>query len=159
MTPVRGALRPESRLLPLVQDGLDGLESSHKAFIATDIRAQFADSLNLDEAMRPGHEQENRWDYLLGHGPTSKVIGLEPHTARLDEISTVIAKKKAAMVQISPHLRAGVRVHAWFWVASGRVLFADTEGARLRLDQAGITFAGKQLLPKHLSSVSTTTRR
>jgi hypothetical protein len=35
-------------------------------------------------------------------------------------------------------------------VASGKVHFADTEKARLRLDQNGIKFVGTRVLAKHL---------
>jgi hypothetical protein len=114
------------------------------------VREAFDDSLDLDEAMRPGHDQENRWDYLLGHGASREVIGLEPHSARGDQVGTVIGKRKAAMTQLTGHLKTGARVSRWLWVASGRVLFADTERARRRLDQHGIQFVGTRLLQKHL---------
>lgn len=62
--------------------------------------------------MRPEHGSANGWDYLLGHAPTSAVIGLEPHSAKQDEISTVIAKQSAAKDQLHQHLRDGARVEA-----------------------------------------------
>jgi hypothetical protein len=149
-TPVRAALSPASSLQARVEDGLGAMENDHHGYIEKSLRAEFADSLNLDEAMGAGHAQENRWDYLLGHGPTTAVVALEPHSARQDEVSTVIAKRTAARDQLRPHLKPNARIAAWLWVASGRVHFADTEKARLRLDQNGIQFVGKRLLRKHL---------
>lgn len=149
-TPVRAALRPGSPLQTRVQDALGAVASAHRRHIDAAIRADFADSLELDEAMREGHEGENRWDYLLGHGPSRVVVALEPHSAEQGEISTVIKKKKAALVQLRDHLTDGARIQAWFWVASNKVHFAETERVRRQLDQHGIEFVGKKLLAKHL---------
>jgi hypothetical protein len=124
-------------------------------YVVAEIRSAFADSLDLDNALLAGLEQQHRWDYLLGHTNTRKVIGLEPHSAKSDQISTVISKKNAALTQLRPHLQDGARVSAWLWVASGKVHFADTENARRRLDQNGIQFVGTRLLEKHLPTVST----
>lgn len=114
------------------------------------MRAAFGDSLALDDAMLAGHEQENRWDYLLGHTASGAVVGLEPHSAKQDQISTVVNKRRAAKEQLEDHLRPGQMVSRWYWVASGDVHFADTERLRFQLDQNGIEFIGKRLLPKHL---------
>jgi hypothetical protein len=100
--------------------------------------------------MRAGHHQENRWDYLIGHAPSTLVVGLEPHSAKRDQISTVIAKRKAAVDQLRSHLKSDARIAAWLWVASGKVHFVDTEKARRRLDQNGIRFVGTKVLRKHL---------
>lgn len=149
-TPVRAALRPASPLRERVHDGLGAVENAHRAYIEDAVRGDFADSLEIDEAMRDGHEEQNRWDYLLGHGPSRMVIALEPHSAKEDEVTRVIKKKRAAMDQLRRHLADGARIHAWFWVASSRVHFADTERARRQLDQNGIEFVGTRLLAKHL---------
>jgi hypothetical protein len=150
-TVLRRALREESSLQPMVSDGLGAVEGAHREYLEENIRATFEDSLDLDEAMRVGHEQENRWDYLLGHAPSGEVVGVEPHSAKQDEISTIISKRAAAKAHLREHLRNGVRVSRWLWVASGNVQFADTERARLRLDQNGIEFVGRRVLPKHLA--------
>ncbi len=155
-TPVRAALKPESKLLTQVKDGLGALDGSHKAYFDGSIRASFADSLNLDEAVRHGHDTENRWDYLLGHAPTRLVLAVEPHTANTHEIKNLIKKRAAALNQLREHLRDGARVTKWLWVASGKVDFAATEKARLRLDQAGIEFVGTRVMAKHLPTTTTT---
>lgn len=152
LTPVRASLKPESSLLTSVRDGIQALKSSHRAYVEATIREVFADSLDLDSALQAGREQEHRWDYLLGHAPSKAVIGLEPHSAKNDEVSTVIAKRKAALVQLRHHLKPGAKVTAWLWVASGNVDFQPLEKARLRLDQNGIGFVGKQLVKKHLDT-------
>jgi hypothetical protein len=149
-TPIRSALLPTSALQSTVKDGLRALKTRHRSCIDQPLQGDFADSLDLDQAMRVGHERENRWDYLVGHAPSRKVVALEPHCAKEDAISTVIAKRAAAMEQLQAHLSPGVRVGAWLWVASGKVYFADTEKARRRLDQNGIQFVGTRVLAKHL---------
>lgn len=100
--------------------------------------------------MKPGNDQQNRWDYLLGHGAQDVVVGLEPHCAKDGEISTVIAKRRAALDQLRSHLRNGAKISAWYWVASGTVHFADTEKARRMLDQNGVQFVGKCLKATNL---------
>jgi hypothetical protein len=137
-TPIRASFVAGSDLLLLVCEGVQALKKGHKnKLLHDDIRASFSDSIDIDQAFLEGHEQENRWDYLLGHKASSTVIALEPHSAKTDQISTVIAKRKAAMEQLRIHLKPGAVVVDWFWVASGTVDFADTEKARLRLDQNG----------------------
>jgi len=136
-----------------VCDGIQAVEGSHHKHLDATIRGDFADSLDLDKAMQPGHEQENRWDYLLGHLPSAAIVALEPHFAKHDQISTVIQKKEAARVQLRDHLKPGKRVARWLWVASGRVHFANTEKDVRRLDQKGIQFVGK-VLAKHLRDLN-----
>lgn len=149
-TPVRSALRAESTLLPLVKNGMEALQKKDRAFFDTTIRLSFSDSLELDDAVKLGREQENRWDYLLGHDPSGDVVAIEPHSAKTDEITTVIKKKSAAREQLKAHLAEGKKVARWLWVASGKVHFADTEKARRLLDQQGIQFVAPRVAAKHL---------
>jgi hypothetical protein len=114
------------------------------------LRSEFADSLEIDENLRRGREQENRWDYLLGHEPSAVLVGLEPHSATTGEVSTVIGKRSAALEQLRGHLKSGRTVTSWFWVASGKVDFVPHEKAVTRLAQNGITFVGSKLTGKHL---------
>lgn len=153
LTPIRGVLKPESSLVSHVRDGIAGMIARDQTFLDQGIRSEFSDSLALDEAMRPGREHENRWDYLLGHELSKAVVGVEPHSAKTGEISTVIAKRRAAIDQLRSHLKNGKFVQAWLWVASGKVHFVDTEKARRQLDQAGVMFVGTRVLPKHLDKV------
>jgi len=152
-TPIRSSLRQRSSLNGKVCDGIQAIETAHRVYLVTDIRGDWSDSLDLDKALLAGHEQENRWDYLLGHAHSGAVVGLEPHSARQNEISTVIKKKQAARDQLRGHLKRGKGVARWLWVASGKVYFADTERARRRLDQNGIQFVGKKVLAKHLQEL------
>jgi hypothetical protein len=145
-------LREESSLLASVEVGLGALRNDHREYLDDAIRSAFADSLDLDEALKAGHEHENRWDYLLGHAPSAEVVALEPHCAKQDEITTVVKKRRAAIDQLKDHLKAGARVSKWLWVASGKVHFADTEKARRLLDQNGIEFVGTRVRRKHLSA-------
>ncbi len=125
-SPIRVALIQDSSLQALVKDGLAAMKSSHRSYIDNSVRTSFADSIDLDEAMKAEHAGENRWDYLLGHMPSKRVVGLEPHSAKHDEISTVIAKRRSARDQLQTHLRPGAQIASWLWVASGKVRFADT---------------------------------
>jgi hypothetical protein len=152
-SPLRSAFLTGSYLLPLVRDGIQSLSADHaRDYLHAQVRTAFADSLNLDDAMRQHHPQDHRWDYLLGHTTTREVVALEPHTASTHEISTLISKRSAALVQLRGHLRDGVVISKWFWVASGRVDFTSIDKADLQLTQSGITFVGKRLLKKHLST-------
>lgn len=138
-----------------VEDALGAMKNAHRSYIDAALRSEFSDSLDLDEALRANHNQENRWDYLLGHSQSAKVLALEPHSARHDEISTVIAKRKAARTQLRTHIKPDACIAAWLWVASGRVHFADTERARRRLDENGIQFVGTRVLRRHLPRLGT----
>ena len=159
VTPVRRALKASSFLQGKVRDGLDAVKSAHHKYIDERIRPEFADTLDLDVAMKGDNPQENRWDYLLGHREGDMVVGLEPHSAKKDQITTIINKKAAAVTQLGPHLEKRGRVAAWLWVASGAVYFADTETARRRLDQNGIKFVGKKVLAKHLPQAGGSSQR
>ncbi len=149
-TPIRAALQDRSPLQPSVQVGLNAVQKAHRDYLDAAIRSEFADSIDIDEGLRAGREQENRWDYLLGHTPSGLVIAVEPHSAKDDEITTVINKRASAREQLKGHLRPTAKVSRWLWVASGRVCFANTEIARRRLDQNGIEFVGTQVKAKHL---------
>ena len=149
-SPLRSILESTSGLLERLQGGLGAVQSRDRNYIEEEIRPEFCESIELDEAFREGHDREHRWDYLLGHGPTSAVVALEPHSAKDDEVSQVIAKRRAALDQLRGHLKPSGRVAVWLWVASGRVQFADTEKARRTLDQNGIQFVGTKVLRRHL---------
>ena len=150
-TPVRSALRDDSDLQEQVKDGIQALEKSHRKYLASDIRSDFSDGLDLDKALKPGREEENRWDYLLGYEATGAVVALEPHSAKQDEITRVIKKKRAARDQLKGHSKAGAHIKSWIWVSSGKKAhFANTEKARIRLDQQGIQLVGGRVEKKDL---------
>ncbi|MCG8556852.1 MAG: hypothetical protein MJD61_16445 [Proteobacteria bacterium] len=150
---MRQALRSESSLQTDVNDGIGAVRKAYRTHLAKDTRAMFGDSLDLDSALQRAHPGQSRWDYLLGHSPSQQVLGLEPHSAKEDQVSTVIRKRRAAKQQLASHLKNGKRVTRWLWVASGKVQLADTERARRRLDENGIEFVGKQVKEKHLPAV------
>jgi hypothetical protein len=130
------------------------MKAEHRARFDSPLGRDFSDSLDVDEALREKHPQDSRWDYLLGHEPTQHLVGVEPHSAKEDQIGKVIRKREAAVEQLREHLADGVTVHSWLWLSSGDVQFADTERARRRLDQAGIQFVGRRILAKHLPKTS-----
>jgi hypothetical protein len=149
-TPIRAALHIDSFLQECIKDGLGAVIRGHKGHFDGAVRSSFVDSLDIDEALKVGHEQENRWDYLLGHGETKQLIGIEPHSAENSEISTVIRKRRAALDQLQGHLREGVSVASWLRVASGRVQFSPLEKATLKLAENGIQFVGSKITNRHI---------
>ncbi len=149
-TPLRQAMIDTSSLQSSISDGLGAIQSTHKDYFDESIKTVFADSLELDEAVKKGREQENRWDYLLGHTSSGEIVAVEPHSAKQDEVSTVIKKRTAAREHLKGHLRDGVRIYKWLWVASGKVHFADTEKTKRLLDQNGVEFVGRKISSKHL---------
>lgn len=149
-TPIRKALRPQSLLRDKVANGLGALDRGDHQYVDVDIRERIEDSLEIDENLREGRERENRWDYLLGDGTCETIVGLEPHGASDREVKVVVAKRAAVLRQISPHLKDGHRVAAWFWVQSSGRGFLNTTKARRIANQNGITFVGRKLMAGHL---------
>lgn len=129
---------------------MGAMKDKDKKFIDASIRAQFADSLDTDEAFRVGHDQEPRWDYLLGHENRS-LIAVEPHSAKTDEIQAVINKKMALRQQLNGHLKDGMKISKWLWVASGTVCFPPGSTYEIRLRQVGISFVGRRVMANHVS--------
>jgi hypothetical protein len=149
-TPVREALEDDSYLVNHVHDGVGAVKDKDKKLIDPSIRTQFADSLDTDEAFRVGRDQEPRWDYLLGHENRS-LIAVEPHSAKTDEIQAVINKKRALRQQLNGHLKDGMHISKWLWVASGTVCFPRGSRHEIKLSQSGIEFVGRCVQAKHLS--------
>lgn len=149
-TPAREALEDNSYLVNHVQDGLGAIKDKDKKLIDASIRTQFADSLDTDEAFRVGRDQEPRWDYLLGH-ENRNLIAVEPHSAKTDEIQAVINKKRALRQQLNGHLKDGIHISKWLWVASGTVCFPRGSKHEIKLSQSGIRFVGRCVMTKHLS--------
>ena len=149
-TTIRKAVKQDSMLQARIVNGLGAMKKAHKKLVVSTLHKEFDDSLDIDEAFRKGHEEENRWDYLLGHKSANKLIALEPHSANDGEVSTVINKRTAALDQLREHLSAGRNVAAWLWVASSTVDFARTEKTVIRLADNGITFVGKMVREKHI---------
>ncbi len=150
--PLARVLKPASSLVQAVRTGLQALRSGDLRYIDRRVKQQFADSLNLDVALKAQYANDPRWDYLLGHAPSEKVVGLEIHPARGGgEVNKVIAKKRAALKQLRKHLVAEQRVAQWCWAASGETDLSPTDRRHKLLNQAGIIFVGRRLRPKHLS--------
>ena len=99
-------------MLDEVCDGLRALEKPHRKMISAEAKGEFADSLDLDKARRRGHEQENRWDYLLGHARSDSIVALEPHSAWTQLVvgSTPLWAIVASGVLSGPHFEGGVIV-------------------------------------------------
>jgi len=151
--PVHRALK-DSYLAKAIQDGLQAVPGDKRRHIAETIRPEFLDSLDLDKATRERHPTDARWDYLLGHASSSKVVAIETHPAETSHVSQVIEKRTASLGHLRDQLTEGHRVAAWYWVASARVDFVPHEKTMIRLGQNGIQFVGGRLEAKHLASLS-----
>jgi hypothetical protein len=117
----------------------------------------FLDSLDLDKATRERHPNDARWDYLLGHDASSRVVAIESHSAETSQVSLVIQKRTASLEHLHGQLADGHYVAAWYWTASGRVDFVPHEKVVNRLSQNGIQFVGGRLEAKHLVHLSKAT--
>lgn len=137
------ALIDESSLRQYVQNGCGAVAGEHRGLITDELKQTVLDSLNLDVATSAEHPGANRWDYILAVRRRNTLVGVEPHSARDDEIGTVIAKKQHSSRVLRSHLKNDWRVSAWIWVSSGKVKFSKMDPAIRRLDQNGIRFAGR----------------
>jgi len=151
--PVYRALKA-SYLAAAIQDGTQAIPSVKRKHISESVRSDFLDSLDLDEASRPWHPTDARWDYLLGHEPSSQVVAIETHSAETSQVSKVIQKRTASLGHLRDQLGSGHNVAAWYWAASGRVDFVPHEKTMLHLSENGIQFVGGRLEAKHLASLS-----
>lgn len=151
-TPLRRALAERSGLRAAVVDGLGAIASDHRNLFDKHVRRVLSDSLDLDNAVKMGRECESRWDYLVGHEPSRTVLAIEPHSAKQGEIATVIRKRRAALSHLKGHLKDGIHIRRWLWVAAGKVHFANTEKAKILLAQHGIEFIGSQITQSHVAN-------
>ncbi len=150
-TPIRSALRTDSRLVDLVQVGLGAVAGHHRDRIEEGIRTEFTDSLNIDQAFERSHAANHRWDYLLGIGKKGRIIAIEPHPAKDSQIDELIRKKQEAMAQLASHWKSSDPVKRWIWIATGSSKYTANDKNRRRLEKAGILFVGSTLRSKHLS--------
>jgi hypothetical protein len=151
--PVHRALKG-SYLAAAIRDGLQAVPNDKRKHIAESVRSEFQDSLDLDEATRERHPTDARWDYLLGHTSSSKVVAIETHSAATSQVSSVIQKRTASLGHLRDQLTTGHHVAAWYWAASGRVDFVPLEKTVIRLSENGIQFVGGRLEAKHLAVLS-----
>jgi hypothetical protein len=151
--PVTRALKG-SYLAPAIRAGLQAVPSDKRKHIAEPVRSDFLDSLDLDEASRTRHPTDARWDYLLGHAPSSQIVAIETHSAETSQVSSVIQKRTASLGHLRGQLGTGHNVAAWYWAASGRVDFVPHEKTVLRLSENGIQFVGGRVEAKHLARLA-----
>src|SRR5262245_16344741 len=140
---LNSALIEESRLREHVHNGCDAIAGVHRGLITDELKQSIVDSIDLDSATYTEYPNANRWDYVLGVRANATLVAVEPHSARDDEIATVIAKKQHSSRILLAHLKREWRVSAWIWVSSGKVKFSKMDPAIRRLNQNGIRFAGR----------------
>lgn len=139
------ALLPDSTFQQDVRAGMGAFIAEDRKLIALDQRPRIGDSLDLDEALRPGFPNANRWDYVFSVSDAKKLLAVEPHSAKDDEIRVVIAKKRNAADELRKHLKPQHHVSEWLWVSHGRTAFSKTEKASRQLAQEGIRYVGRSL--------------
>ncbi len=153
MTGPVGRALVNSYLAASIKTGMQALSNETRRRVASDVHADFLDSIDLDEATRARHPKDARWDYLLGHDTSSKIVGIETHSASTSQVSRVIDKRARSIEHLRTQLVEGSYVAAWYWIASGRVDFVPHEKTVNRLAQNGIQFVGGRLEPRHLVSL------
>lgn len=104
--PVSRALKG-SYLAAAIQEGTQAIPGDNRKHIEESVRPEFVDSLNLDEATRERHPNDARWDYLLGHALSSRVVALETHSAETSQVSKVIQKRTASLLHLQDQLATG----------------------------------------------------
>lgn len=139
------ALTAGSPLRAQVRTGIGAIIRRDRALIEPTERPHIGDSLNFDEATREEYPQANRWDYLLSIPSRLQIVGIEPHSARDEEIKVVIAKRRHAIDHLRNHLPPGRRVSKWYWVSHGAIKFSRMDRVRRILDQNGISFEGRMV--------------
>jgi hypothetical protein len=149
--PLSSGVAPTSPLRARIDAGISALSTQDRSLLHAEVRVRFSESLDLDSALQSQYPNDHRWDYLLGDSHTSSIVAIEPHTADTKEVSEVIKKKRAALQHLSGHLNPNTRVRKWIWVTRGTVRIVPFDKARLRLDQEGITLAGRCVTTKHLT--------
>ncbi|MGF1455994.1 MAG: hypothetical protein ACFB6R_11550 [Alphaproteobacteria bacterium] len=149
-TPIRAIIAEDSDLSAEIQNGIQAVKRSDRQKLDREVSRSFADSLDLDGTFQSTDPDDRRWDYLIGHKTSGKVIAVEIHDANENQVDAVIAKRRAAESHLRDHLIEGARISKWLWVATGRVKLPTNTGKALRLKNAGIEFVGGALLPKHL---------
>lgn len=146
-----------SYLAASIRDGIQALPGDKRKHLAESVRSEFLDSIDLDEASRPQHPTDARWDYLLGHESSSCIVALEAHSAGTSQVSRVIQKRTASLRHLQGQLKPGCNVAGWYWAASGPVDFVPHERTVHRLSENGIQFVGGRLEAKHLAHLSART--
>ena len=145
MLTLRKALMPNSSLRDHIVAGAGAVRPSDRGLIHPLVRRRIGDGVDLDAATVAEAPQAHRWDYILSIPSTSKLIGLEPHTASDGEVKVVIRKKQNAQVLLRSHFQPGFSVTEWHWVTRGTVGFSRMDRAMRALNQSGIRFAGRSL--------------
>lgn len=138
---VRAALFPASRLIELVENGLQAVAGVDRGRVTVDPPDHVPDSLALDG--RDGSTGE--WDYLLGideqHRP---VIGVEVHPATNGEVAAVIAKQRRSVLALRAHM-AVTDIRRWIWIASGKDTVSRGSTEWRKLIKARIELVGRHL--------------
>lgn len=138
---VRAALYPASRLMDLVENGLQAMSGIDRGRISVNSPGHVHDSLALDN--RSGSTGE--WDYLLGvdeqHRP---VIGVEVHPATNGEVASVVAKQQRSLAALRTHM-AVTNIRRWIWISSGKDTVSRGSTEWRRLIQARIELVGRHL--------------
>lgn len=138
---VRAALFPASRLVELVENGLQAVSGVDRGRITVDPPDHVHDSLALDG--RDGSTGE--WDYLLGIDERQRpVIGVEVHPATNGEVAAVIAKQQRSVLALRTHM-AVTDIRRWIWIASGKDTVSRGSTEWRKLIQARIELVGRHL--------------
>ncbi len=129
-----------------MQDGLRAL-GSHSARVKVKPPRQASKSVALDDALKPAHPRDPRWDYGIGirDGTQEMVAWVEVHPATSAEVDTVLKKFDWLKRWLDTHEDA-CRAHTstFHWVATDSGVHID-QARRRRLNAAGLRMPQSQL--------------
>ncbi len=143
----RNAVRNTSEVKDAYRPGLEALRDKDRNRISFGDTRRIRGSINLDSSLAESYPNLSRWDYGIGFEKnikTDKVVWLEVHPAKADEVKSMIAKLnwlKNWLQDSAPALRRITLGDSPFvWVASGGVAFQKSSQQARILASAGLTF-------------------
>jgi len=129
-----------------LQPGLRAL-GPHSARVRVARPRQASESVALDDALKPAHPRDPRWDYGIGikDGAREMVAWVEVHPATSAEVDAVLKKFAWLKRWLDTHEDACAALMSTFhWVATDSGVHIDA-ARRRRLNAAGLRMPQSQL--------------
>lgn len=121
-------------------NGLQGLPAAHAAKV---LDKAVHKSCALDDQFAAVEPTASRWDYVLTRrADPSTGVGVEVHGADVNEVNTMIRKKRWAESTIARE-EPGLTVDRWHWVTTSGVYLPKTTPQYRNLVAAGIQYPTK----------------
>ena len=141
----RSAIEKTPPLAKALKPGLRALGNNSGKIRPSD-SSRCEGSVDIDATVKAQYPEDSRWDYALGYG--GKTYFVEVHTAKTDEVSSVLKKLqwlKDFLARDAPELNQEPK--SFHWVASGKVAILPNSPQARQLAQKGIKIIGQLTLP------------